>query len=184
MTTIGLESYSSASKALLSNYRKEGVFLLCIFRVQETVNRVSLLLLAEDYACLIFFTYIENCIPQILSQLEKLVCMGSSCFKDATLRSFLKLRIQQHSPTAEVRRVSEFPFAIGSRSIVYVCAQQRAKNVSKYSNILMPSRASSYSASMLMILLRRRKGKAGQAKKLLSYMQRLLKYESPPFIPS
>ena len=132
-----------ASKALLSNYRKEGVFLLCIFRVQETVNRVSLLLLAEDYACLIFFTYIENCIPQILSQLEKLVCMGSSCFKDATLRSFLKLRIQQHSPTAEVRRVSEFPFAIGSRSIVYVCAQQRAKNVSKYSNILMPSRASS-----------------------------------------
>ena len=41
MTTIGLESYSSASKALLSNYRKEGVFLLCIFRVQETVNRVS-----------------------------------------------------------------------------------------------------------------------------------------------
>lgn len=143
MTTIGLESYSSASKALLSNYRKEGVFLLCIFRVQETVNRVSLLLLAEDYACLIFFTYIENCIPQILSQLEKLVCMGSSCFKDATLRSFLKLRIQQHSTTAEVRRVSEFPFAIGSRSIVYVCAQQRAKNVSKYSNILMPSRASS-----------------------------------------
>ena len=66
-----------------------------------------------------------------------------------------------------------------------LCAQQRAKNVSKYSNILMPSRASSYSASMLMILLRRRKGKAsGQAKKLLSYMQRLLKYESSfyPFL--
>ena len=62
-------------------------------------------------------------------------------FKQKT--KFLKLRIQQHSTTAEVRRVSEFPFAIGSRSIVYVCAQQRAKNVSKYSNILMPSRASS-----------------------------------------
>ena len=49
----------------------------------------------------------------------------------------------------------------------------------------MPSRASSYSASMLMILLRRRKGKvSGQAKKLLSYMQRLLKYESSfyPFL--
>ena len=65
-----------------------------------------------------------------------------------------------------------------------LCAQQRAKNVSKYSNILMPSRASSYSASMLMILLRRRKGKASGQVRLLSYMQRLLKYESPPFIPS
>ena len=48
----------------------------------------------------------------------------------------------------------------------------------------MPSRASSYSASMLMILLRRRKGKASGQVRLLSYMQRLLKYESSfyPFL--
>ena len=36
---------------------------------------------------------------------------------------------------------SEFPFAIGATQI-YAELARRAKNVSKYSNILMPSRAS------------------------------------------
>ena len=161
---------SCASKALLSNYRKEGVFLLCIFRVQETVNRVSSRRLRLSH---IFHLhrklYSTNSISAgKIGMHGFFLLQGCYCF--------LKLRIQQHCWRSE----KSIWISICNWEQIQ-CAQQRAKNVSKYSNILMPSRASSYSASMLMILLRRRKSRPSW---LLSYMQRLLKYESPPFIPS
>ena len=89
MTTIGLESYRRLLPRLcfLIIGKKEFFSLssMCIFRVQETVNRVFFLL-SEDYACLIFFTLHHRKLYSTNSISAGKIGMHGFfvCFKDAS----------------------------------------------------------------------------------------------------